>query len=753
MKFKTLLMMCAGTMSMATNGQTNQLRLTADNIDQIVAELTTDEKLHLLLGTGMPGEDNPHAMPAVGASDKLLPGSAGTTYPVERLGIPAIALADGPAGLRISPKRAGDDQTYYCTRFPSGTLLASTWDSAVVDSVGAAMGSEVLAYGCDVLLAPGTNIMRNPLCGRNFEYFSEDPVLAGKTAAAYIKGVQSNGVGTSLKHFACNNQETCRNTTDARVSERALREIYLQPFEIAVQEANPWTVMSSYNKLNGTHTAESAKLLTDILRGDWGYEGLVMSDWFGGKDAAAMVSAGNDLLEPGMRHQYARLEEALADGSLTMADVDRSVKRVLELVVRTPRFHGYKATNAPDLQRDAQIVREAATQGMVLLKNENKALPLNSKGKVALLGMGSYATVAGGTGSGGVNNAYEVSLAEGLANAGMTLEPGMREIYETALKAKPKKPDDLYWGAFLPEEILPETAFLQNAAADADAAIITFSRSSGEFADRAVSDFSLTATEDSLLRRVARAFEGKPVVVVLNVGAPIETASWCDVPGAILCAWQPGQEGGNAMADVLTGRVNPSGRLPMTFPMTLADVPSTPNFPMLEMTRKEMLEKFSGFAGATDTTALRRNIDYADYAEDIFVGYRHFDLAPQGVAYPFGYGLSYTEFEYGQPQAKIEGDKIKYNVQVKNVGSVAGREVVPVYASAPRGALTKPLRELKGYSKTGLLQPGESEMVEISFPIASLASYDPEAEKWVRDGGTYNFSSSPKVANVSVKID
>lgn len=364
-------------------------QLGKNTIDEVIAAMTLEEKARLVIGTGMEGTSGDSAI--VGETKGLVPGAAGTTYPIPRLGIPGIVLADGPAGLRISPTRDNDTATYYCTHFPIGTVLASTWNKELVENVGKAIGNEVLEYGADVLLAPALNIHRNPLCGRNFEYYSEDPVVSGKIASAYVKGVQSNGVGTSVKHFAANNQESNRKSNKVHVSSRALREIYLKGFEIAIKESSPWTVMSSYNYLNGTYTSESKELLTTLLRDEWKFDGMVMTDWFGGSDAVAQMNAGNDMLQPGLPKQYDAIVKGVQNGTLDEKVLDRNVKRILNLIVKTPRFKGYAYSNKPDLKAHAAVTRQSATEGMVLLKNDGQALPLSNAIKnIALYGCTSY---------------------------------------------------------------------------------------------------------------------------------------------------------------------------------------------------------------------------------------------------------------------------------------------------------------------------------------------------------------------------
>ena len=378
-------------------------RSTSDRVADLLSQMTTEEKIHLLKGSGIAS--------AMGRSDtgEGIPGAVGTIVPTPRLGIPTVYLSDGPAGLRIQPTRPGEDRTYYCTAFPIATLLASTWNTDLVHDVGNAMGNEALEYGLDVILGPGANIHRHPLCGRNFEYYSEDPVLSGEMGAAMVNGIESNGIGTSVKHYVVNNQETTRFKNDARLSERALREIYLKGFEIIVKKSQPWTIMSSYNKVNGTYASESHYLLTEVLRDDWGFEGLVMTDWYGGSYAPAQISAGNDLLEPGTKKQWKALTKAHENGELPIEDINTSAGRILELILDSKKMQGYEYGENPDLQAHAQITRQSATEGMVLLKNE-AALPLAAAQNVALIGVTSYDFIAGGTGSGDVNEAYTISL-------------------------------------------------------------------------------------------------------------------------------------------------------------------------------------------------------------------------------------------------------------------------------------------------------------------------------------------------------
>ena len=673
------------------------------------------------------------------------------------MGIPAIVLADGPAGLRIDPIREGDSATYYCTHFPIGTLLASTWNQDLVEEVGKSIGNEVLEYGADVLLAPALNIHRNPLCGRNFEYYSEDPLVSGKIAAAYVRGIQSNGVGTSIKHFAVNNQETNRNANDARITPRALREIYLKGFEIAVKESAPWTVMSSYNHINGTYASENTDLLSTLLRDEWNFEGMVVTDWFGGKDAVAQMIAGNDMLQPGRANQYDMIIEGVKSGKLDESILNRNVKRVLELILQTPHFKEYKYSNKPDLKAHAAVTRQSATEGMVLLKNNNETLPFERKVRnIALFGCTSYDFIAGGTGSGNVNRAYTVSLLDGLKNAGYQIDEALKADYEQYIEAENKKntPDSSQpFSRFMPvprpTELIPTTKVLSEQVAKADVALVTLGRTSGEFVDRNVSDFELSEEELQLLKSVSQAFHaaGKKVVVVLNIGGVIETASWKKLPDAILLAWQAGQEGGNSVTDVLSGKVSPSGKLTMTFPNKLMDVASSTNFPMDARANTDVRNK-------EDKRSSVKNVDYTDYEEDIFVGYRYFDSFGKQVSYPFGYGLSYTTFEYVNPSVKVDNGIYTVSIDVKNVGKFAGKEVVQLYVSAPNSfQMNKPEKELKAFTKTKELRPGETVTATLKLNTTDLASYDEASSSWVVDAGNYKFLIGTSSKDIKAALD
>ena len=733
----------------------NAPQLRVDNIDEVLAAMTLEEKAQLLVG----GANNFFSGGAVvGGSAETVAGAAGTTAAIPRLGIPETILTDGPAGVRINPTRKGDSRTYYATGFPIGTCLASTWNTELVNEVGRAIGNETKEYRCDVILGPGMNLHRNPLCGRNFEYYSEDPVVTGKIAAAYIQGVQSEGAGVSIKHFAVNSQETQRTSVDERVSQRAARELYLKGFEIAVRESDPWTVMASYNRLNGLFTQGSHDLLTKVLRDDWGFKGIVMTDWIGIREGLRTideVKAGNDLMEPGQPKQAEEIVAGVKSGQLDMADVDRNVRRMLEYIVKTPSFKKYRASNAPDLKAHAAITRRVANEGIVLLKNSNGTLPLAKSIKtVSLYGVNSYDFLSGGTGSGCVHTPYVVDMVTGLSNAGIKTTEQLTEIYRKYIEFAKLKfeadrhPAKWFQMSMFGQQKYPEVEISaicsQKEAKNADAAIITIGRQAGEGIDRDIEgEFNLTEQERQMIVDVSNFFhqEGKPVVVIINSGSVVETASWKNYADAIVVAWQPGEEGGNSMADILTGKANPSGKLTMTWPIAATDHPSTQNFPNTSMD----LYTYTSIEGNAGKVP---GYHYTNHEEDIYVGYRYFDTFDREVSYPFGFGLSYTTFEYGKPSVSIKGETIEVSVSVKNTGSVAGKEAVQVYVSAPEGTLEKPAKELKAFGKTKELKPGQSETLRMTLQRRDLASFDEAQSAWVVDAGTYTFKIGASAADI-----
>jgi len=717
----------------------------------LVSKMTLDEKVNLVVGMGMniPGLTQTSG-PVVGQTMDKVPGAAGTTFAIPHLGIPTTVLADGPAGLRIEPTRKDDKNTYYATAWPVATLLASTWDTKLVEQVGKAMGNEVKEYGVDVLLAPGMNIHRNPLGGRNFEYYSEDPLVAGKMAAAMVNGIESNGVGTSIKHFAVNNQESNRNTVNTFVSERALREIYLRGFQIAVKESQPWTVMSSYNYINGKYTSEDYDLLTTILRKEWGFKGLVMTDWFGGKDAVAQMKAGNDLLMPGTEAQKKAITDAVNNGTLDVKVIDENAERIVNYILGTQSFKKYAFSNKPDLKAHAALVRTAAAEGMVLLKNETGALPLGKNIKaIAAFGNTSYDFISGGTGSGDVNEAYTISLVQGLSNAGYQVDEDLKNVYNSFISSeKAKQPKKSFFESFMnPNPPIPELTvdnnLLAKKANEADIALITIGRNAGEGRDRKVeNDFNLSAAEKALIKNVADAFhtKNKKVVVVLNIGGVIETESWRDNADAILLSWQPGLEAGNAVADILSGKINPSGKLSSTFPVKYEDVSSAKSFP-----GKEFPDKAT--TGMLGMKAIPAEVTYE---EGIYVGYRYYNTFNVKPAYEFGYGLSYTGFKYDNLtlSSKTFDKKITAAITITNTGKVAGKEAVQLYMSAPTDKLDKPAQELKGFAKTGLLQPGQSEKITFTINADDLASFNTDATAWMADAGTYTVKIGSSSTNI-----
>ncbi len=752
MKYKKMVLTVAvGALSATMTAQTAP-QLNANNIEEVIKAMTLEEKAQLLVGGGNDGFVGSGAM--LGHQKKFVPGAAGTTVAIPRLGIPATVQCDGPAGVHIDAHREGDSRNYYATGFPVGTCLASTWNTDLVRKVGEAIGNETLECGCDVVLGPGMNLHRNPLCGRNFEYYSEDPVVTGLMGTAFVLGVQSQGVGVSAKHFAVNSQESDRTRVDERLSQRALRELYLKGFEMMVRKSNPWTIMSAYNKINGIYAQGNKDLLTNILRNDWGYKGIVETDWIGKREDLPVeqeVAAGNDLMMPGYPAQVKDIVNAVKSGKLDVNDVDRNVRRMLEYIVKTPRFKGYKYSGEPDLKAHAAITRQSSTEGMVLLKN-NAALPIRGLKTVALFGVNSYDFMSGGLGSGAVNVGYSVDMVTGLKNIGVATTPQLTEIYQNYVKyAKAKLKADknpMMWFLDQGQPKLDEIDITERCVANeepkADAAIITIGRQAGEGMDRQINgEFNLSKTEQDMIFRVSDAFhaKGKKVIVIINSGSVMETASWRDRVDAILVAWQPGIEGGNSVADILTGKVNPSGKLTMTWPIAATDHPSTANF-----AKEYDMYTYKNMEGWGKGNI--PGVDFSNHEEDIYVGYRYFDTFKKDVAYPFGFGLSYTTFEMGKPSVKANGKNIEVSVTIKNTGKVAGKQVAQVYVTAPKGAYEKPAKELKAFGKTRELKPGESQTLKMTLEKRDLASFDEANSQWKVDAGNYLFQVGTDVESI-----
>lgn len=704
------------------------------DIEKIIAQMTLDEKVRMLVGTCTDKANPPYPAPGTMTSrpywqggsvntyraENKVQGSAGESYAVERLGIPSLVYADGPAGLRIDPHRKGQPgKEFYCTAFPSATVIASSWNTTLAETVGRSMGNEVLEYGVDILLAPGMNIKRNPLTGRNFEYYSEDPVLSGEMAAALVNGIQSQGVGACIKHYAVNNQETYRNGINAAVDEQTLREIYLRGFEIAVRKSDPWTVMSSYNKVNGEYASQSSRLLRDILRDEWGFEGFVMTDWWGADDPVAQMKAGNNLLMPGTPSQIEEIRTAVENGTLDEAVLDANIRDILRITAKSPAYRKHPYSNSPDLDAHAGIARTAATEGMVLLKNEC-ALPLEKGARIALFGNYSYDTQVGGSGSGYVYRKYKVNISDGLRNAGFRLDEALEQDYmDFICKAKAAMPAENFWTIPTAPEMSIDRQTVEEAAKTSDLAIITLGRMSGEGADRhsGKGDYQISDNEADMIKCICGTFHsaGKKAVVILNMGDAIEFAGWDDMPDAILMAWLPGQEAGNAVADILSGAVNPSGRLPMTMAERYEDIPSSRNF---------------GVSPGETNTVL--------YEEGLMVGYRYFATEGIDVSYPFGHGLSYTSFSYSDFRSEVDDNgNIAVSFKISNTGASAGKEVAQIYVRKPSADGCRPAKELCTFHKTAELKSGDTEKVAIVLTEEELKQWDMAEGCWNCPEGDY----------------
>lgn len=635
--------------------------------------------------------------------------SAWTTTPVERLGIPQMLVSDGPHGVRRVPNvHEMDSKSLPATCFPTAASLACTWDTALLDEMGQALAEEAIALDVDVLLGPGVNMKRSPLGGRNFEYFSEDPFLAGEMAVALINGLQSRGVGASLKHFAANNQEFQRFTINAEIDERTLREIYLPAFETAVKKARPWTVMCAYNKLNGDYCSEHDWLLNQVLKEEWGFEGLVVSDWGAVHDRPTALKGGLDWEMPGPQTRRVQaVVDAVRSGALDEAVLDEAVRRILRIV--------FKAAETPkggsfDIDAHHALAQRVASEGMVLLKN-NGLLPLKGAHQIAVIGRAAETAHFQGGGSSHINpTRVDVPFKELQGRAG-----GAELLYAQG-----------YPQGEGFEQTLIDEAVLQAQSADVALLYIALpSSKESEGYDR--TDLDLTPQQVALIRAVC-AVQPK-TVVILNNGSPVAMSAWIDGAAAVLEAWMMGQAGAAAIADVLFGCTNPSGKLAETFPLKLEDTPSYLNFP--------------GEAGQVR------------YGEGAFIGYRYYDARKVPVLFPFGYGLSYTSFAYSNPRTSAsvfkDVDGLVVEVDVTNTGALAGKEIVQIYVRDPQSSLQRPEKELKGFAKVAL-QPGETQTIRIALDMRSFAFYHPLYQTWVAEAGAFEILIGASAADIRCKL-
>lgn len=653
-----------------------------DKIKSIIDKMTLEEKAELCTGA-----------------------SAWTTTPIEHLGVPEIIVSDGPHGVRRVPDaKSLVMSSLPATCFPTASCLASTWDVDLLQKMGEALAEEGIALNVDVILGPGVNMKRSPLGGRNFEYYSEDPYLAGEMAASLINGIQSRGVGTSIKHFVANNQEFQRFCINAEVDERTLREIYLPAFETAVKRTQPWTVMCAYNKLNGTYCSENHALLVDILKDEWGFEGLVVSDWGAVHDRVASLKGGLDLEMPGPQDSRVQaVVETVRSGALDEQILNESVRRILNIV-----FKAQETSKGGEFDVEAHhtLARKIAAEGMVLLKN-NGILPLEGHQHIAVIGRAAKEAHFQGGGSSHINPTKVAIPFKELQNLAGEAELSYAEGYPT--------------DATFHQELIDQAVGI---AQTADVALLylalpSFKESEGY--DRP--DLDLTEQQIALIKAVAKVQAN--TVVILNNGAPVAMSAWIDDVSAVLEAWMMGQAGGGAIADILFGKVNPCGKLAETFPLKIFDTPAHINWP--------------GGAGEVR------------YGEGIFIGYRYYDAKGVPVLFPFGYGLSYTTFAYGNPEVSAttfnDVDGLEVTVDVTNTGKVAGKEIVQVYVHDQKSELVRPHKELKGFVKVEL-QPGETKTVSVELDFRAFAYYHPRYQQWITEDGDYDILIGASAADI-----
>lgn len=656
------------------------------HIKSIIAQMTLEEKAALCTGA-----------------------SWWSTTSIERLGVPEMIVSDGPHGVRRVPDiHAAAPMSLPATCFPTASCLASTWDVDLLHQMGVALAEECIALNVDVLLGPGVNMKRSPLGGRNFEYFSEDPYLAGELAASLVNGIQSKGVGTSLKHFAVNNQEFQRFSISAEVDERTLHEIYLTAFEKVVKQAKPWTVMCSYNKVNGTFASEHYNLLTEILKDKWEFDGLVVSDWGAVRNRVAALKAGLDWEMPGPQDKRVKaVVEAVRSGELDEAILDQSVARILRIVFKakeTPKGGSF------DVEAHHALARKVSAEGIVLLKNDG-LLPLRGQQYIAVIGRSAQQAHFQGGGSSHINPTKVAVPFKELQSHSAEAEFTYAEGYPTDNSFR--------------QDLIDEAVSLAQAADVALLYIALPSFKESEGYDRR--DLDLTAQQIALIQAVAKV--QSRTVVVLNNGAPVAMCNWIDSVSAVLEGWMMGQAGGEALADVLFGRANPCGKLAETFPLKLSDTPAYTNWP--------------GDAGKVH------------YGEGLFIGYRYYDAREMPVLFPFGYGLSYTTFAYGKPQVSSKNfkdvDGLTVTVDVTNTGNMAGKEIVQVYIHDQKSTLVRPEKELKGFAKVEL-EPGETKSVSIQLDFRAFAYYHPEYKQWITEDGDFDLLIGASATDIRCRV-
>ena len=707
-------------------------------VTDLLSRMTREEKVSMLAGSGWM-----------------------ESMPIERLGIPAIKMADGPMGVRswagssAVTNAANNPVKVESTSFPAGVAMAATWNLGLVHKEAHAIGQEVKALGRDMILGPTVNINRVPLWGRNFEGYGEDPYLSGRMGVAYIKGVQNEGVIPSVKHFAANNEEFERHRIDAHISERALHEIYLPAFKMAVQDGHAWTVMSAYNLVNGVHCAENSYLLTDVLKKEFGFKGFVISDWGSTYSTAPTVNAGMDLEMPGgapMKAWLARSQtqqagnddgwlapdKVLAEmkaGRIGEATLDDNAGRILRVIFTSGIFdHPHTATGDPDTPEHRAIALEGATEGIVLLKNEGDLLPLDAKKirSIAVIGPNAAVARTGGGGSSLVRSKYAVAPLEGIKNhhAG---EITVNYALGVGMDGEDPAQDT-------PEARAKALAEAVDAAKKSDVAVVVvgrYAKLEGEGFD--VKTMDLPAGQDELIEAVEKA--NPRTIVVLNTGNPVTMTKWIEKTPALLDMWYGGQEGGNALARILFGDASPSGKLPVTLPKRFEDSPAAANYP-------------------------GKNLK-VDYAEGIYVGYRYFDTKDVEPQFPFGFGLSYTTFAYSNLEIgmQIKPDKTKgpittgpamltgawvVSAEIKNTGSRAGAEVVELYIHDGHSKIDRPVHELKGFERVEL-QPGETKRVEFVVDRAALSYWSPEKKAWVAEPGDFEVQVGASSRDIRLK--